>query len=89
MGAYLITFGLASASVCLWTLRIAITSRGKRAAGAMMSTVEATVYVVAVSHVLGSLDAPVHIAMYGLGVGVGTYAGLVIDSAVGDGRPAG
>lgn len=82
MGAYLITFALAVGSVALWTLRVAIASRGSRAAGAMVSMIEATTYVVAVSHITSTLGAPMHLAVYAVGVGAGTYAGLTVDARV-------
>lgn len=86
MAAYLITFALAVGGVGLWTLRVTTTSRGNREASAVVSMIEATTYVVAVSHVMGSLDAPMHLVVYGLGVGSGTYAGLTIDSRLRAGR---
>lgn len=75
----LITFALAVGSVGLWTLRVALTARGSRALGSVISAIEAVIFVVAFSHVTGSLDAPIQISIYGVGVGVGTYLGLTVD----------
>ena len=80
MSAYLITFALAVGSVGLWTLRVATTARGNRATGAVIATIEATTYVAAMSHVMSSLGAPLHVVVYGLGVGSGTYAGIIVDT---------
>jgi len=82
MAPYLITLALAIGSVGLWTVRVATTARGSRGASAVVSMVEATTYVVAVSHLMRSLDAPFHLLVYALGVGSGTYVGLTVDARV-------
>lgn len=79
MAPYLITFALAIASVAMWTLRVAITTRGNRASSSLIAMVEATTYLVAVSHITSALDAPSHLVVYAIGVGAGTYAGLTVD----------
>lgn len=79
MAPYLITFALAIASVAMWTLRVAITSRGNRASSSAIAMVEATTYLIAVSHITSALDAPSHLFVYAIGVGAGTYAGLTVD----------
>lgn len=68
------------AGVALWTLRVALTARGLKAAGSLVAMVEAVVFVMAFSHVLGSLETPAHIVIYGLGVGTGTFTGLSLDA---------
>lgn len=78
----IITFALAVGSVGLWTLRVALTARGSRALGSAVAATEAVVFVVAFSHVTGSLDAPLQVAIYGIGVGTGTYLGLTIDRRI-------
>lgn len=78
----IITFALAVGSVGLWTLRVALTARGSRALGSAVAATEAVVFVVAFSHVTGSLDAPLQVAIYGIGVGTGTYVGLTIDRRI-------
>jgi uncharacterized protein YebE (UPF0316 family) len=75
----LITFALAVGSVGLWTVRVALTARGSRTLGSTVAATEAMVFVVAFSHVTGSLDAPIQILVYGLGVGAGTYLGVTLD----------
>ena len=79
MSTYLITLALAIASVGMLTLRVAATSRGHRTASSVIAMLEATTYVVTVSHVVGALDAPAHLLVYAIGVGVGTYGGLTVD----------
>jgi len=83
---YLFTFLLAVINVGLWTMRVAVTARGLRIAGSIVATLEAVAFVLAFSHVLGSLDSPGRIVVYGLGVGVGTYAGLSMDGRIREGR---
>jgi len=78
----LITFALAVGGVGLWTLRVALTARGSRALGSAVAATEAMTFVVALSHVTGSLNAPAQLALYGLGVGVGTFLGVTIDCAI-------
>jgi uncharacterized protein YebE (UPF0316 family) len=80
MAPYLITLALAVGSVALWTVRVATAAHGTRAASAIVSMVEATSYVVAVSHLMRSLDEPIHVAIYAIGVGSGTYVGLTLEA---------
>lgn len=82
-----ITFALAVGSVGLWTLRVALTARGSRLLGSAVAATEAVVFVVAFSHVTSSLDAPVQIVVYGLGVGLGTFLGLTVDRTIKGRRP--
>ena len=77
-----ITFALAVGSVSLWTLRVALTARGSRTLGSVVAATEAVVLLLAFSHVTGSLDAPIHVSIYGGGVGIGTYVGLSVDGAL-------
>lgn len=79
MASYLITFALAIARVAMWTLRVTITSRGNRASSSAIAMVEATTYLIAVSHITSALDAPSHLFIYAIRVGAGTYAGLTVD----------
>lgn len=83
----LITFGLAVGSVGLWTLRVALAARGNRLLGSSVAAAEAVVFVLAFSHVTGSLNAPLQIAIYGVGVGAGTFLGLTIDRVIRPGGP--
>ena len=78
----LITFGLAVLSVGLWTLRVALAARGSRGLGSAVAAIEAMTFVVAFSHVTGSLDAPVQLVVYGFGVGLGTFVGVSADRLI-------
>ena len=73
---------LAMASVGLWTLRVALTARGRRPIAATVAAVEAVVFAVAFTNVAAHLDSPVRIAGYAGGVAFGTvalYAVLVVE----------
>ena len=70
---------LAVASVGLWTLRVAVTARGRRAIAATVAAVEAVVFAVAFTNVAAHLDSPVRIAGYAGGVAFGTVLGLTAD----------
>jgi uncharacterized protein YebE (UPF0316 family) len=79
---------LAVASVGLWTLRVALTARGRRASGATVAAVEAVVFAVAFSSVASHLDSPVRIAGYAGGVAFGTVVGLTADRRLSAGTSA-
>jgi hypothetical protein len=70
---------LAMASVSLWTLRVALTARNHKSMAAVAASVEATVFALAFSRVLSSLDSVVQVAAYATGVGCGTLVGLTIN----------
>ena len=70
---------LAMASVSLWTLRVALTARNHKAMAAVAAAVEATVFALAFSRILSSLDSVVQVAAYATGVGCGTLVGLTIN----------
>lgn len=77
------TTALAMFSVGLWTVRVAVTARGRRIAGASVAAIEATVFAAAFSRLLADLDSPVRIAAYAVGVAAGTLLGLHIDERFG------
>jgi uncharacterized protein YebE (UPF0316 family) len=70
---------LAMASVSLWTLRVALTARNHKALAATAASVEATVFVLAFSRILSSLDSVAQVAAYAIGVGCGTLVGLTLN----------
>jgi uncharacterized protein YebE (UPF0316 family) len=69
--------GLATLSVALWTVRVAVTAGGHRLAAAAVASIEAVVFVAAFSKVVDRLDSPSALVAYGAGVGLGTLLGLV------------
>lgn len=78
--------GLAVVSVSLWTLRVALTARGRRFAGALTAGAEAVVFVVAFSRAAQDLAALERLLGYAVGVGVGTLLGLFVDEHLSAGQ---
>ncbi|HJR44566.1 MAG TPA: DUF5698 domain-containing protein [Actinomycetota bacterium] len=77
---------LAFVSVALWTLRVAMTARGRRIAGSLTAGVEAIVFVVAFSRVVQDLGALERILGYAAGVALGTLAGVILDERLSAGQ---
>lgn len=71
---------LAAVTVSLWTVRVALTARGRRSAAALAATVESMLFASVFAQVLDSIDSPTRLVAYGLGVGVGSLAGLALDT---------
>jgi len=76
---------LAITSVGLWTLRVALTARGRRAIGATVAAIEAVIFAVAFTNVAAHLDSPVRMAGYAAGVAFGTVVGLTADRRLSSG----
>jgi uncharacterized protein YebE (UPF0316 family) len=70
---------LAITSVSLWTLRVALTARGRRVIGATVAAVEAVIFAVAFTNIAAHLDSPLRVAGYAAGVACGTVLGLTAD----------
>lgn len=75
---------LASASVGLWTLRVALAARGRKVTGAAVAAVEAVVFAVTFTRL--DLDAPERVGGYAVGVAVGTLLGLALDERLSGGQ---
>jgi uncharacterized protein YebE (UPF0316 family) len=78
--------GLAIASVALWTMRVALTARGRKLAGSITAAVEALVFLLAFSRVLSDMTAIERIVGYAVGVGVGTLLGVYMDERLAAGQ---
>ena len=76
---------LAMTTVGLWTLRVALTARGRRILGATVAALEAVTFAVAFSNVAANLDSPVRMAGYAAGVAFGTVLGLTADQRLSTG----
>ena len=68
---------LAMSSVCLWTLRLAVTTRGHRLLAPPLAAVEAIVYVTAFGRLLTDLGSIERKLAFGLGVAAGTYVAMI------------
>jgi uncharacterized protein YebE (UPF0316 family) len=78
--------GLAVVSVSLWTLRVALASRGRRVAGSLTAGIEAIVFVVAFSRVTSDLSSLENLLGYAVGVAVGTLVGVSLDEHLSAGQ---
>lgn len=73
---------LAALNVGLWTLRVALAARSRRRLAALVSGVDAVLFVATFHLVLGSLDDPVRVAAYAVGVAGGTHLGLAVEALI-------
>lgn len=78
--------GLAVVSVSLWTLRVALTARGRRIAGSVTAGLEALVFIVAFSTAAADLGAIERLLGYALGVALGTLVGVYLDERLSAGQ---
>jgi uncharacterized protein YebE (UPF0316 family) len=78
--------GMAVISVGLWTLRVALTARGRKVAGSITAGAEAIVFLVAFSTVLTNMEAIERIFGYALGVAAGTLLGVFADERLSAGQ---
>jgi uncharacterized protein YebE (UPF0316 family) len=78
--------GLAVMSVGLWTLRVALTARGRKVAGSLTAGLEALVFLLVFSSVMSDMDAIERVAGYAVGVGTGTWLGLFVDGRLSTGQ---
>ena len=78
--------GLAVVSVSLWTLRVALTARGRRIAGSVTAGLEALVFIVAFSRAAADLGAIERLFGYALGVALGTLVGVYLDERLSAGQ---
>jgi uncharacterized protein YebE (UPF0316 family) len=68
---------LAMLSVCLWTLRVAATTRGYRLLAPPLAAVEAIVYATAFGRLLTDLGSVERKLAFGPGVAAGTYVAMI------------
>jgi uncharacterized protein YebE (UPF0316 family) len=78
--------GLASVSVALWTVRVALAARGRKVAGALVASIEAVTFATTFAGVLASIDSPVRLAAYAAGVAAGTWVGMQLEDLLATGR---
>jgi uncharacterized protein YebE (UPF0316 family) len=78
--------GLAVVSVSLWTLRVALTARGRKVAGSLTAGLEAVVFILAFSRVAQDLSDIERLLGYAAGVAIGTLAGVFLDERLSTGQ---
>jgi hypothetical protein len=76
----------AAVNVALWTLRVTLAAGGHRVPASTVAALEAVLFTYAFSHVSQRLDSPTRIIGYAVGVGTGTYLGIVIDRVLSNRR---
>ena len=79
---------LGAVSVSVWTLRVALTAEGRKVAAALVAGIDAVVFTLVFASVLSSLEAPLEVAGYGIGVAGGTLLGLLADGRLSAGQSA-
>ena len=67
---------LATCSVGAWTLRVAVAAAGRRRSAAAVAAVEAVLFALVFGTVVSSLDDPVRVGGYAVGVAAGTLLGI-------------
>ncbi|HSK94979.1 MAG TPA: DUF5698 domain-containing protein, partial [Euzebyales bacterium] len=77
---------LATLNVGLWTLRVAVAAAGRRLVAALVAGLESLLFAVAFGTVVSSLDDPLRLGAYALGVGLGTLLGLLVDERLSTGQ---
>jgi uncharacterized protein YebE (UPF0316 family) len=88
LGDGVATAALAMTSVGLWTLRVALTARGRKLLGAGVAAAEALVFVVAFTSLAANLDSPALLGGYAAGVALGTLVGLAANERLPAGASA-
>jgi len=76
----LFIFGLRVTDVSMGTVRTIMVLRGMRKLAALIGFVEVSIWVVAVSRVIGNLDSIWNVLAYGGGFATGTLLGMWIES---------
>lgn len=68
--------------VSLSTVRILMLMRGRSVTAAIIGFFEVTIYILALSRVIASLDDPVRLVVYGLGFSVGNLVGGRVEESL-------
>lgn len=76
---------LAFVNVGLWTVRVALTARGRRLAGGVVAAGEAVMFALVFSNLMADLASWDRIAGYALGVAAGTVVGLAVSDRLNPG----
>ena len=76
---YLFIFGARVVDVTCATLRVLLVVRGHRLFASALGIIEVTVYILALSRVINSLNEPLRLAIYALGFATGNYVGSLVE----------
>jgi uncharacterized protein YebE (UPF0316 family) len=80
LGEFLLIFSLRLTDVSIGTVRLIMVGRDRRKLAAWLGFVEVTIWVVAISQVMGNLDNILTILGYSSGFAAGTLLGMWIES---------
>lgn len=73
-------------SVGLWTLRVMMAAHDRRFIASGVAALEAVVFALSFSQLLGNLDQVHRLAGYSAGVALGTFAGMCLSQHLPSGR---
>ena len=77
---------LATCNVGLWTLRVAVAAAGRPLVAAAIAGLESLLFALAFGTVISSLDDPLRVGAYAIGVALGTLAGVFADERLSTGQ---
>lgn len=79
---YLFIFFARVSDVSLATIRTLMVVQGRRWQAALIGFFEVSIYVTALSKVVGNLDNPLNLLSYALGFACGNYLGITIENKI-------
>ncbi len=82
MVGYLFIFLARVADVTLATIRMLMVVQGRKIHAAIIGFFEVSIYVTALSKVVGNLDNPGNLLAYALGYACGNYIGITIENRI-------
>ena len=81
----LLIFVLRVTDVSIGTLRTLFTVRGRKYVSASLAFCEASIFIIALSHVMKGIDSPPKMFAYAAGFAVGNFCGITIERWIGSG----
>lgn len=81
----LLIFGLRVADVAIGTLRTMFTVRGRKYVSASLAFAEASIFILALSHVMKDINHPLKMFAYAAGFATGNFCGVTIERWIGSG----
>jgi uncharacterized protein YebE (UPF0316 family) len=81
----LLIFVLRVTDVSIGTLRTLFTVRGRKYISASLAFCEASIFIVALSHVMKDINSPPKMFAYAAGFAVGNFCGITIERWIGSG----
>src|SRR5260221_2869561 len=81
----LLIFALRVTDVSIGTLRTLFTVRGRKYVSASLAFCEASVFILALSHVMKGINSPPKMFAYAAGFAVGNFCGITIERWIGSG----